>query len=250
MNNKNIEYINDLKLYEESGIDESYTETPCNFFEKTTPIFSSNNMKTEKVNSENLSVINAKTEAENIVKNLHTLNELQTAIKNFKLNPLAKFATNPITGTGVENPKLLVIIDTPNSEEDKTGIFPSGQTGELFKKILSAIKVSFESNLFAFPISFFRAPGGRTPTNEEMEISIPFITRLIEILNPQIILTMGSLPTQTLLKTNTPITTLRGQWQKYKDIDLMPTFSLTQLLNNPEAKKKTWEDLKILMKKL
>ena len=231
MNNKNIEYINDLKLYEESGIDESYTETPCNFFEKTTPIFSSNNMKTEKVNSENLSVINAKTEAENIVKNLHTLNELQTAIKNFKLNPLAKFATNPITGTGVENPKLLVIIDTPNSEEDKTGIFPSGQTGELFKKIISSIKVSFESDLFAFPISFF-------------------ITRLIEILNPQIILTMGSLPTQTLLKTNTPITTLRGQWQKYKDIDLMPIFSLTQLLNNPEAKKKTWEDLKILMKKL
>ena len=138
----------------------------------------------------------------------------------------------------------------PNADEDRSGVALSGATGEMLKKILTAIHCSVEQNTYVFPASPFRAPGARMPTQEEMEISIPFMKKFIEILKPKLILTMGSLPTSILLKSDDAITSLRGKWAEYDGIPVMPTFALAYLLNNIEAKRKAWADLQLLAEKL
>ncbi len=244
------EDINILKLYEESGIDESYLDKPYNFFERHKPIFSKTPSNISQEKNENISILEAKNSAIKEVENINDIETLQNTIKNFKLNPLSKFASNSVNGCGVSNPKLLVITEIPNSEEDKTGIPLSGDTGELLKKILKAINSSIEIDTFYFPISFLRPAGGRLPTPEEIEISLPFAKKMIDILSPKIILTMGSLPITTLLNTNETITSIRGKWQNYNDIKIMPTFSLSQIMTNIDVKKKTWEDLQLVITEL
>ncbi len=247
---KNKEYIENIKLYEESGIDEQYNETPYNFFITNQPIFTKKVQPKTTNQTLNISIIKAREETEKLANESNNISELQEKIKNFTLNPLSKFATNAITGTGIQSPTLLVITEMPNTEEDRTGIALSGETGELLKKILSAIKCSTETNTFTFPASPLRPAGARTPTQEEMEISKPFIKKYIELLNPQLILTMGTIPTQILLEKEEAITSLRGKFFEYKSIPLIATFSLNYLLNNKEAKKKTWEDLQLLIPKI
>ena len=245
----NREYIETLKLYEESGIDESYGDVPYNFFLENKGIFVKEE-KPVKKNVENISILKAKQEAEKLLSSAVNLSDVQKILSEFTLNPLSKFATHSIVGVGVETPDLLVITEMPNADEDRSGVALSGATGEMLKKILTAIHCSVESNAYVFPASAFRAPGARMPTSEEMEISAPFIKKFISILKPKVILTMGSLPTNVLLGGDEAITSLRGKWFEYQGIQLMPTFSLTYLLNNIEAKKKAWADLQLLAEKL
>lgn len=247
---KTKEYIENIKLYEESGIDEQYNENPYNFLITNQTIFTKNIENKTENKTENISIIKAKEEAKKLANETNNINELQEKIKNFTLNPLSKFATNSITGTGTQTPTLLVITEMPNNDEDRSGIPLSGETGELLKKILSAINCSIETNTFTFPASPLRPAGSRAPTKEEMEISKPFIKRFIELLKPKLILTMGSIPTQILLEKEDSITSLRGKFFEYQSIPLMATFSLNYLLNNKEAKRKTWEDLQLLIPKI
>ena len=241
--------IDVLKFYEEAGINESCGGEPFNFMGENNNIFEKKSFESAKVDG-NVSILKARQEAEKIVSEIDSVKELCKAISEFSLNPLSKFASNSIYGVGVENPDLLVITEMPNSDEDRSGVPMSGATGELLKKILASVNSSVETNTYTFPASPFRAPGARMPTSEEMEISIPFIKKFIEILKPKIILSMGSLSTNILLDSDKPITSLRGVWAEYQGIPVMPTFALTYLLNNRDAKKKTWEDLKLLMQKL
>ena len=254
-----------LKLYTESGIDETYGDTPHNFFElknnflnalsgistTTTKSVYPNSANTSFTPGANLSIIKAIDEAQKLSLSAPTLSDLREKIKSFTLNPLSKFATNTITGIGVENPKLLVITDTPNSDEDRSGIPLSGATGELLTKILSAMECSIQTNTYTFPISFLRPAGGRTPTHEELSISAPFAKRFIEFLKPHLILLMGSIPVQVLLNKTDPITAICGQIFDYNGIPTMPTFALSFLLNNKEAKRKIWGDIQnIILPKL
>lgn len=245
-----------LKLYTESGIDETYGDMPHNFFEIKNNFLNaisgnSNTVKSATINTSstsfapqaNLSIIKAINEAQKLALSANGISELANQIKLFTLNPLSKFATNTITGTGVENPKLLVITDTPNSDEDRTGTPLTGATGELLVKILSAMECSIQTNTYTFPISFLRPAGGRTPTNEELNISAPFAKRFIELLKPKLIILMGSIPVQVLLNKTDTITSICGQIFDYNGIPTMPIFSLPFLLNNKEAKRKIWQDI-------
>ncbi len=236
-----------LKLLEESGITENYNEVPHNFYNKE--IFIKTPLNT--TNTNNFSLSEAANKAKNLIKDITNINDLQNTIQTFTESPLFKHASHIITGTGTASPTLLVITETPSSEEDRSGENLTGETGELLKKILSAIHCSTETNTFVLPASPYRAPGGRLPSKEEIEITSPFLFKFIELLKPQVILTMGALPMNLLLNKDCSIAEIRGTWQKYNDIDLMPTFSLQFLLNNNEAKRKIWnEDLQFLMKKL
>lgn len=242
--------IDILKFYEESGVDESYGVEPHDFFSDNSSIFVKETSPTNAGVKMDISILKAKQEAEKLLEKVSTLSELQNCISKFSLNPLSKFASNAIYGCGVENPDLLIITEMPNADEDRSGVMLCGATGEMLKKILVAIHCSIESNTYVFPASPFRAPGARMPTSEEMEISIPFIKKFIEILKPKVILCMGGLPANILLGNTDTITALRGKWAEYQQIPLMPTFALTYLLNNVEAKRKAWADLQLLAEKL
>jgi DNA polymerase len=244
-----------LKFHVASGATEAYADEPQNLF----AISASARAAAPKpdalrsgmfVQRENVSVSAAKNAASDAAAKAASIEELAGAIRAFTLCPLSKFSTSTITGAGAARPRLLVIYETPSAEEDRSGEALAGETGDLVKNILRAIGMSLESDAHAMPFVSWRPPGGRAPTMEETEISKPFAERSIALASPRAILAMGSLPILGLLGQNAPLTEVRGKWLEYNGIPLMPTFSPAYLLNNREAKKKTWEDVQAVAETL
>jgi DNA polymerase len=95
-----------------------------------------------------------------------------------------------------------------------------------------------------------RPPGNRNPQPDEIRLCEPYLKRQLQLIAPQIICALGSFAAKTLLKTETPITALRGRFQTYAGIKLMPTYHPAYLLRNPSAKKQVWEDVQLIMKEI
>lgn len=254
-----IENINLLELYVESGVNETYGDIAFNFYEEYNKPIKNISKKFEeeyKLDNNVISIKEIKEKAQEISERVNTIDELIKEIQRFEYCPLKSKSISTIYGTGKkENPKLLVLTEIPNAEEDKKGEAYIGDTGDLLKNILKAIDCSLEENTYAMPVMFYRPAGGRAPTNEEMETISPFIYKMIDILCPQIILTFGGVPSTLLLKKEENITGLRGKWQEYKKIALMPTFSLQYIISSTkqgikEVKQKVWEDVKEVKQKL
>ncbi len=251
-----IDDINLLELYIESGIDESYHDKPYNFYQDNnkniSQIFDENFKKEKHVISIN-EINEIANETASKVKDFNTLIEV---IKNFQHCPLKDKSISTIYGKGNSiNPDLFVITEIPNNQEDKTGTPFVGDTGELLIRILSAINCSLDTNTYATPSMFYRPAGGRIPTMEEMQTIKPFIYKMIELLKPKVILLFGSLPSSLILNNNDSITSIRGKWYDFKGIPVLPTFSLQYTLNTSkqgirEVKQKVWEDVQEVKKKL
>lgn len=243
----NISYTDLLKLYIDSGVDETYNQKPFIYLSESVNPFK---QKTFTENNNFLqSIKDVETKATKIVQSITDIESLKLAIKNFTDHPLLKFASNVIVGCGVNNPAVLVITEHPNEDEDRTGKFLVGSGGQLLEKILSAINLDITKNVFIFPFSPYRPAGGRNLSKEEINILIPFVKKYIEILEPKFILTFGN-SINHLLNNDEPITSLTGKFFDFMNCKIFPTFSLNYLLNNKEAKKKTWNDLQILIKEL
>ncbi len=245
--NSDVFNSNLLKLYIESGIDETYNQKPFIYLAKSVNPFKQKILKESNTPLQSMQGIKIK--AAEIVQNITDIENLKLAIKNFTDHPLLKFASNVIVGCGVNNPTVLVITEHPNEDEDRTGKFLVGSDGELLEKILSAINLDITKNVFIFPFSPYRPAGGRNLSKEEVNILIPFVKKYIEILEPKFILTFGN-PINYLLNNDEPMTNLSGKFFDFMNCKLFPTFSLNYLLNNKEAKKKTWTDLQLLIREL
>jgi uracil-DNA glycosylase family 4 len=92
-----------------------------------------------------------------------------------------------------------------------------------------------------------RPPGNRNPEPDEIESCQPFLEAQLDAIRPSVIVALGKFAAQTLLRTDTPITRLRGQWREYVGVPLMPTFHPAYLLRNPAEKKAAWADLQAVM---
>ena len=155
-------------------------------------------------------------------------------------HPLRATATNtvlPHTGQG----RLLILTDVPGTDDDASGKILSGPTGELMDKMLAAIGLSRET-VSIIPMVFWRTPGGRTPSRMELDLSRPFVNRAIELLQPRVILTLGTLPATefanvNLAKSHGVATVLDN------GITLVPIFHPNYLLLKPAAKRDVWTAL-------
>jgi DNA polymerase len=241
------EISNLLKLYVESGADESYGDEPSDYLSTARPAAMA--FAAELKAEEAVSIGEAAAMARKSAGAANDIDELRAAIERFDLCPLKKFSTSTVAGHGVQKPVLLCISEIPNAVEDRTGEYPSGDTGELLLKILAAIGRSLETDTFAMPLAPWRPAGGRSPTAEEISVCAPFAARAIELLKPSAILAFGSAPAAFLSGGDEPLTQIRGNWIEYNGIPVMPTFPLSMLLMNREAKKKTWEDVQKLNQK-
>jgi DNA polymerase len=240
-----------LKLYTESGVDEAYGDTPCDYFAVAVrQATASHKFESEFKAGDAVSVEEASAKAVEAASKLGRMDELKAALKAFDLCPLKKFSSSTVVGRGVENPALLCIFDVPNADEDRSGELAVGEAGELFLKILGAIGRTLDTDTFAMPLVPWRPAGGRAPTKEELACAVPFAVRAIEILKPKAILAMGPSSSSFLLASSEPLTSLRGNWGSHKGIPVMPTFAPPYLLANREAKKKTWEDVQAVEEKL
>ena len=183
------------------------------------------------------------------------INELESSFKNFGGCKLKKTSTNFVSFYGNTNSKLLIIDGPPDDEEDKKGVSFVSSKGILFEKMLNAIEIKMDE-IFIIKSIPWRPPGNRYPSSEEIKICRPFIFNLINILKPKVILCLGEVPTYQILELNESIIKMRGQWRILKsnetnsEIFVLPTFSVSHLLNRPDLKKHAWKDMKLLRDKV
>ncbi|MAQ71412.1 MAG: uracil-DNA glycosylase [Alphaproteobacteria bacterium] len=218
-----------------------------------------------KTESDLISSKDARAEAENLVKEASTLEELRKAIADFEGLSVKKTALNMVFCDGNPKAKVMVIGEAPGADEDKQGKPFVGASGQLLDKILGSIGLSREAEtpdeaLYISNILNWRPPGNRTPTPAEMSIALPFIEKHIALISPDILVLVGNTPMKTLLNTKEGIVKMRGNWHDYqpvsdiglkldKPIYALPTFHPAYLLRNPKQKKTVWADMLMLNKK-
>ena len=161
--------------------------------------------------------------------------------------PLHSTRTKVVYGDGDANSPLMVIGEGPGQTEDETGIPFVGKAGQLFDKILAAMKQS-RRTIYITNIVKCRPPNNRNPQDEEVTSCRHFLDEQIEIIKPKIIMTLGSPAVKALLNTDQGIFKLRGNFYKYKEIPVLPTFHPSFLLRDPSHKGKCWEDVQKVMK--
>ena len=151
-----------------------------------------------------------------------------------------------VFGAGDEKADLVFVGEGPGFEEDRQGIPFVGAAGELLTKIIDAIHLTRES-VYIGNIVKCRPPGNRNPVQEEIDTCLPFLERQLDAIQPRFICALGGVAAQTLLKTSTPISRLRGRFHDYRGMQLMPTYHPAYLLRNSEKKRDVWEDMKQLI---
>jgi DNA polymerase len=146
---------------------------------------------------------------------------------------------------GVGNPSadLMFVGEAPGADEDLQGEPFVGRAGQLLTKIIEAIGMKREDVYIANVIKC-RPPGNRNPEPDEVEQCEQFMFRQVDTIKPKVIVALGKFAAQALLRTNDPITRLRGREYKYRGAVLMPTYHPAYLLRTPSAKREVWEDMK------
>lgn len=172
-----------------------------------------------------------------------TLEEIRLDIGNCTRCPLHEGRTKIVHSTGNLSADLMFIGEAPGADEDAQGIPFIGRAGQLLNKIIEAISLKRE-DVFIGNINRCRPPGNRAPTLPEAETCKPFLLREIAVVRPKVIVVMGNTACQNLLNTKVGITKLRGEFQDYYGVKVMPTFHPAYLLRDPSKKRETWEDMK------
>ena len=158
-----------------------------------------------------------------------------------KLHRLGR--TQVVFGVGNPNADLMFVGEGPGADEDIQGEPFVGRAGQLLTKIIEAIDLRREDVYIANVIKC-RPPGNRNPEPDEVEQCSPFLFRQIDTVKPKVIVALGKFAAQCLLRTNDPITRIRGREFKYRDAILIPTYHPAYLLRTPSAKREVWEDMK------
>lgn len=163
--------------------------------------------------------------------------------------PLGALRHRLVFGEGNPDAALLFIGEAPGADEDAQGRPFVGRAGQLLTKIIVAMGLKRE-DVYICNILKCRPPGNRNPLPDEIAACEPFLIRQIEAIRPQVICALGSFAAHALLKSEAPISVLRGRFHRYQGIPLMPTYHPAYLLRNPGAKKQVWEDVQQIMKLL
>ena len=147
----------------------------------------------------------------------------------------------------------MLIGEAPGRDEDLQGKPFVGRAGKLLDKMLAAIGIDETSVYITNPI-YWRPPGNRTPTPQEIGSCAPFLARQIELLEPEVIVLLGGAAAKSMLETTEGIMRLRGKWKLYhakeRDIPMLATLHPAYLLRSPEAKRHAWRDLLVLKARL
>jgi uracil-DNA glycosylase family 4 len=192
--------------------------------------------------------------AKNIAKNCKTLDELKIAVEKFEGCNLKKMATNTVFCDGNPQSKIMVIGEAPGNHEDLKGIPFCGDSGNMLNEILMSINLKRENDFYLTNVIFWRPPGNRRPTDEELAICRPFVERHIALFAPKIIILVGSTAMSAILGLKDPITKIRGEILDYQaDFLTSPSkiftiFHPSFLMRQPMKKKIVWQDMLTLEK--
>jgi uracil-DNA glycosylase family 4 len=150
-----------------------------------------------------------------------------------------------VFGSGNPSADLMFVGEAPGSDEDEQGVPFVGRAGQLLTKIIEAIGLTRDDVYIANVIKC-RPPGNRNPEPDEVATCEPFLFRQIDSIKPKVIVALGTFAAHTLLKTDVPISRIRGKLHDYRGAQLIPTFHPAYLLRSPERKREVWEDMKLV----
>ena len=174
-----------------------------------------------------------------------TFEQIHAQIGDCTRCPLHLERTHVVHTEGNRKSRLMFVGEAPGAEEDFQARPFVGRAGQLLTKIIEAIGLKREEVLIG-NVNRCRPPGNRAPTAEEAMTCKPYLLREIAIVQPEVIVVLGNTAMKNLLDTREGITRLRGRFQDYKGIKVMPTFHPAYLLRDPTKKRETWDDLKMV----
>ena len=181
------------------------------------------------------------------------LQELKEKINSIENCNLKDNSQNLVLGDGNINSPIMLIGEAPGIEEDKSGTTFKGEVGALLNKMLLAIEIKRQNIYCSYAINF-RPPEDRKPTTQEIKRYSVFLREHISIINPKIIILMGSSAMEAVTGINSKISSERGKWKetilKNKTYPVMISFNPSYLIRFPENKKYSWEDLKKIKQKI
>jgi uracil-DNA glycosylase family 4 len=182
-----------------------------------------------------------------------TLEALRTLLENFDGCALKHTATRLVFSDGNPQARIMFVGEAPGRDEDIEGLPFVGRSGKLLDRMIAAIGLD-RSKAYIANVIPWRPPGNRTPTPQETQICLPFIQRQIELVNPDVLVTLGNPSTQTLLQTREGIMRTRGRWFDYdtgtRTIRAIATFHPAYLLRSPSYKRMSWQDLRAIATEL
>jgi len=182
----------------------------------------------------------------------YDLKRLKKSISNIKNCSLKSSATNMVFCDGNPKSKIMFIGEAPGSNEDQEGLPFVGRAGTLLDKMLASINLD-RKNVYISNIINYRPPDNRRPTDEEMSRYLPFIKKHIEIINPKILVLLGSTAMNALIGSDVVISKVRGKWIEKEfgqcKTSVIVTFHPAFLMRQPTQKKLAWIDLKMIRDK-
>ena len=206
--------------------------------------------KNKPINRFNIIESSNDTDQTNKAELLEKLKKQINSIENCNLKDNSQ---NLILGDGNINSSIMLIGEAPGAEEDKTQTTFKGEVGELLNKMLLAIEIKRQNIYCSYAVNF-RPPEDRKPTSQEIKRYSVFLKEHISIINPKIIILMGSSAMEAVTGINSKISSERGKWKEVilrnKTYPLIISFSPSYLIRFPENKKYSWEDLKKIKNKI
>jgi DNA polymerase len=236
-------------------MDESFSDLARNKLQ-TELLHAVKGLKGQVVNQNSLSVGMEWKKGSQAIKKVKTdsmnkeeqLTKVFQEMANCQLCSLAQTRKNLVFGVGNPEAQIVFVGEAPGADEDAQGLPFVGRAGQLLTDIIVKGMKLDRKDVYICNILKCRPPGNRNPLPDEISKCEPFLKKQLQIISPKIICALGTFAAQTLLKTDIPISALRGRFHSYEGIKLMPTYHPAYLLRNPSAKKPVWEDVQMIMK--
>ncbi len=181
------------------------------------------------------------------------IGDLKRRIHNFEgCSAIKTIATNTVISDGDPASRIMLVGEAPGEQEDRVGVPFCGRSGKLLNNMLEAIGLSRNTNIYITNSVFWRPPGNRNPTEEEIDMCLPFVEEHIGIINPKLLVLVGGVAMRALMQTTESVTNMRGTFHKYingfmnEEIDTMILYHPSYLLRQPRKKAEAWKDLQMI----
>lgn len=184
------------------------------------------------------------------VQGAQTLEDLRTEIGDCRRCKLSHGRTQIVFGVGNPHAEIVFVGEAPGRDEDLKGEPFVGRAGQLLTEIITKGMKMRRADVYIANVVKCRPPENRNPEPDEIAACEPFLVKQIDLIQPRVIIALGTFAAQTLLKIKTPISRLRGIWHSYQGIKLMPTLHPAYLLRNPNDKRLVWQDIQAVLREL
>jgi uracil-DNA glycosylase len=184
------------------------------------------------------------------VQTVQSLEELRAEIGDCRRCKLCQGRTKIVFGVGNPRAELVFVGEGPGRDEDLKGEPFVGRAGQLLTEIITKGMKMRREEVYIANVVKCRPPENRNPESDEIAACEPFLVKQLDLIKPRIIVALGTFAAQTLLKSKTPISRLRGVWHTYQGIKLMPTLHPAYLLRNPNDKRLVWQDIQAVLREM